>query len=61
MIADCLTKAVVPNEVYDLFIKENKFSLVPTEEQVRDEAHRLALRQGQRQRARERKNATTSK
>ena len=61
MIADCLTKAVAPNEVYDLFIKENKFSLVPTEDQVKDEAHRLELRQGQRQRARERKNASTMK
>ena len=57
MLADVLTKATHPNEVYQRFRDEGLFTLVPTEAQVKEENHRLALRQGQRLRARERKNA----
>ena len=58
MVADCLTKAVVPNEVYRRLIAEGKYSLVPSVEQQTEESHRQKLRQGQRQRAKERKKAT---
>jgi hypothetical protein len=55
MVADVLTKALTPNEVYDDLLRSNRYSLVPTENQVKDEAHRQELRRGQRQRAKERK------
>ena len=35
MVADCLTKAVTPNEVYRKLIAEGEYSLVPSEEQQR--------------------------
>ena len=57
MVADCLTKAVTPNEVYRKLIAEGEYSLVPGEEQQKEEDHRQKLRQGQRQRAKERKKA----
>ena len=46
--------------LYDLYrklIAEGKYSLVPSAEQQTEESHRQKLRQGQRQRAKERKNA----
>ena len=55
MLADVLTKAVRPNEVYEKFRDLGIFSLVPSAEQEEEEAHRVALRQGQRQRAKSRK------
>ncbi len=55
MVADASTKAVVPNEVYPKLIKENVYRLVPTEAQQREEGHRQQLRQGQSQRAKERR------
>ena len=57
MVADVFTQAVIPNEVYDKLVKEGIYSLVPYEEQVKEEPHRQQLRQGQRQRAKERKKA----
>ncbi len=57
MEADVLTKAVVPNDVYRKLIKDNVYSLVPTEEHQVEEGGRKQLRQGQRQRAKERKKA----
>ena len=58
MIADVLTKAVVPNEVYAKLIQHGSYSLVPTEAQQEEELHRQRLRQGQRQRAKARRKAT---
>ena len=55
--ADVLTKAVTPNSVFERFYETGWFSLVPTQQQEYDEAHRLKLRQGQRKRAKEKKNA----
>ena len=55
MLADVLTKATNPNAMYQRFRDEGLYSLVPTEQQARDEDHRLTLRRGQRQRAKERK------
>ena len=57
MIADCLTKAVIPNEIFVTIRDENVFSLVPTTLQELDEKHRLTLRQGQRMRAKARQLA----
>ena len=57
MIADCLTKPLIPNEEYDRFYLEGKFSMVPTEEQVEAEAARLEMRRNQRLRAKERLKA----
>ena len=57
MLADVLTKAINPKEVYQKLCDEGLFNLVPTGSQVSGEGHRLALRQSQRLRARELKNA----
>ena len=61
MIADCLTKAVKPNEVYRKLIATGEYSLIPSKEQQEDEDYRLELRQGQRKRAKERKKAPLEK
>ena len=55
MVADVLTKPLIPNEVYDRFAQQGILSLVPTEEQEEQESQRLAQRRAQRQRAKERK------
>ena len=55
--ADFLTKATPPTSILQAFLRHGVVTLVPTTEQVKDEAHRLALRRGQRQRAKERKEA----
>ena len=55
MLADVLTKAVAPNEVYELFRDKGLFSLVPSACQSAEEDKRVALRQAQRQRAKQRK------
>ena len=55
MLADVLTKATNPNEVYTRYRDEGLFSLVPTVHQEEEEARRIALRQGQRRRAKEKK------
>ena len=59
--ADVLTKAtqVLPN--LQRFFDHGDVTLVPTEQQARDEQHRLALRQGQGQRAKERNAAANAK
>ena len=57
MVADLLTKPLIPNEVYDRFYLECKLSLVPTEEQVNAEEARMEMRRQQRQRAKEKKQA----
>jgi len=57
MIADTLTKALTPNDVYVKVVRENLYSLVPTEKQASEEEHRQELRRGQRQRAKDRKKA----
>ena len=57
MLADVLTKATRPNDIYIKFRDSGMFSLVPTTEQTEDEEKRLQLRQGQRQRAKARKKA----
>ena len=57
MIADVLTKATPVNDVYRKFRDLGLYSLVPTVQQVDDERHRLTLRQGQRQRAKLRKQS----
>ena len=57
MLADILTKAVRPNLVTEKFLRKGLFCLVPTQKQQDDEDRRLALRRGQRERAKERKAA----
>ena len=61
MIADVLTKATTPNEVFNRLVRDGLYSLVPTKEQVAEEDHRLRLRQGQRLRAKERKQQRCGK
>ena len=58
MLADCLTKALNPNEVYRRFCELGLYSLVPTRAHEVQEETRLVLRQGQRERAKERKKAS---
>ena len=55
MLADILTKATKPNEVFDRFWLDGMYSLVPTEEEARAELRRLDMRRGQRARAKKRK------
>ena len=55
MLADVLTKATRPNEVFDKFWLDGMYSLVPTEEESAAEQRRLNLRRGQRDRAKEKK------
>ena len=50
MLADVLTKAMKPSEIYVKFRDEQRFSLVRTSEDQDKEQWRLQLRQGQRQR-----------
>ena len=57
MLADILTKATAPTPVLIKFLEHGLFSLVPTVEQESHELHRLRLRQGQRERAKEKKKA----
>ena len=56
-LADFLTKAPPPLSNMQTLLRHGTLSLVPTEAPVEDEAHRLALRRGQRQWAEERKEA----
>ena len=55
--ADFLTKATAATDNLQTFLRHGLLSLVPTQQQVDEEAHRLTLRRGQRQRAKERKDA----
>ena len=55
MIADVLTKAVTPNEIYLKVDRENRYSLVPTVLQMTEEEHRQKLCRGQREGAKGRK------
>ena len=55
MIANVLTRALNPNEIYHRVGRENCYSLVPTVQRAEEEEHRQALRRGQRQRAKVRK------
>ena len=55
--ADFLTKPQVVTPNLQIFLRQGIVSLVPTQAQADDEAHRLELRRGQRQRAKERKEA----
>ena len=54
---DFLTKPEVVTPNLQVFLRQGIVSLVPTQAQADDEAHRLELRRGQRQRAKERKEA----
>ena len=55
--ADFLTKPEVVTISLQTFLREGRVSLVPTQAQAEEEAHRPELRRGQRQRAKERKEA----
>ena len=55
-----LTKATVATESLQTFLHQGLLSLVPTRRQVEEEAYRLTLRRGQRQRAKDRKEARKS-
>ena len=55
--ADFLTKPEVVTPNLQTFLRQGILSLVPTQAQADEEAHRLELRRGQRQRAKERKEA----
>ena len=58
--ADFLTKPEVVTPNLQTFLRYGTLSLVPTEAQEAEEAHRLELRRGQRTRAKERKEARKS-
>jgi len=58
--ADFLTKPEVVTPILQTFLRDGVLSLVPTQAQENDEAHRLELRRGQRLRAKERKEARKS-
>ena len=55
--AHFLTKPEVVNPILQTFLRYGTLSLVPTRAQENEEAHPLELRRGQRQRAKERKEA----
>ena len=55
--ADFLTKLEVVTPILQTFLRDGVLSLVPTQDQENDEAHRLELRRAQRLRAKERKEA----
>ena len=57
MLADPLTKALTPNAIYDRFIEKGLYSVIPNEEEEAAEAHRIQLRQAQRERAKAKKKA----
>ena len=56
MLADVLTEAVSPNDVYVKYRDQGLFSLMPTAQQEEEETKRMALRQGQRHRAKDKKH-----
>ena len=55
MPADMLTKEMVPSDPIKRLLAEGVFSVKPTAAEAEGEAHRKALRQGQRKRRKERK------
>jgi hypothetical protein len=55
MLADVLTKAMKPGPVFERFRTQQLYALAQTEEDKAREQHRLQLRQGQRQRRKDRK------
>ena len=58
--ADFLTKPEIDTPILQTFLRYGTLSLVPTQAQENDEAHRLELRRGQRLRGKERKDALKS-
>ena len=50
MLADSLTKTMAASPIMQRFLHKGEYSLVPTPEEELIEEHRKALRQGQRQR-----------
>ena len=61
MVADCLTNALTPNEVYFDLFSRNTFSLIPTVEQEQAEETRAQLRKDQRDRAKAKKRDVRAK
>lgn len=59
-LADFLTKPEIVTPILQTFLRYGTLSLVPTQAQENDEAHRLELRRGQRLRAKERKDVRKS-
>ena len=59
MIADILTKDMKVPAVAERFLSKGELSLIPSAEEAVTESHRHSLRQGQRQRKKERKARTT--
>ena len=55
--ADSLTKPEDVTPTLQIFLRQGILSLVPIQAQADDEAHRLEVRRGQSQRAKERKEA----
>jgi hypothetical protein len=60
-VADILTKAMKPPPVCARLLREQKYSLVPTESDDEMEQHRKSLRQGQRERRKTRLKEVISK
>ena len=60
MLADVLTKSMVPSEVAQKFLQYGNYSLLPTPEEEATEEYRKAFRQGQRLRAKEKKKAAAA-
>ncbi len=56
-LADVLTKLTQPGEVMKRFLMEQKYAVIPTQKEEQKEAHRKELRQGQRKRGKQRKQA----
>ena len=59
MLADSLTKMMVPGEVFRLFRDSQTYSLIRNEDEHEEEQRRLGLRQGQRQRRKARVKGMT--
>ena len=55
MLSDSFTKSMTPGVVMQKFLTEWKYALTPTEGEEATEDHMKSLRQGQRQRTKERK------
>ena len=52
-----LTKKMAPDDVTKKLLKDGEYSLLPSHQEEAEEEHRKSLRQGQRQRAKEKKKA----
>ena len=61
IVAEMLTKSMVPTQAVIRFLQSGTLALKPTDEDQKGEDHRAALRRDQRQRRKERMKAQAAK